>query len=287
MIESARPRAALWRLFLGILTVVIVSFAWAAAIILLASWIIGTEDVFATLDGLTGTPGPAGTITALLTIVGFGAGSFLAVRLWHKRSIGSLFGAAAKTWRHFFVAAGLTFTAMAILSAASLPFIGWPLPGLDVRTWIAFLPLALFAIWAQTGAEEVLFRGYLQSQLAARFKSPLAWLFAPSLLFGALHYTPGHQAIYVTVVVVGTFAFGLMAADLTARTGSIGAAWGFHFANNTLVILFFSSQSSFSGLSLYTSAMPMEAIDGFSMIFILDLLIVTAIWVMIRRALAT
>jgi DNA-directed RNA polymerase subunit RPC12/RpoP len=35
----------------------------------------------------------------------------------------------------------------------------------------------------QTGAEEVLFRGYLQQQLAARFASPIAWMVLPSAIF--------------------------------------------------------------------------------------------------------
>ncbi len=42
----------------------------------------------------------------------------------------------------------------------------------------------------QTGAEELVFRGYLQQQLAARFASPLIWMVLPALIFGAVHYDP-------------------------------------------------------------------------------------------------
>jgi uncharacterized protein len=43
--------------------------------------------------------------------------------------------------------------------------------------------------------------------------------------------------------------FGLIAADLTARTGSIGAAWGFHFANNTMAITILATDGTITGLS--------------------------------------
>jgi membrane protease YdiL (CAAX protease family) len=55
---------------------------------------------------------------------------------------------------------------------------------------MSFLPLALVGVLIQTGAEEVLFRGYMQQQLAARFSSPILWMVLPSAIFAALHYQP-------------------------------------------------------------------------------------------------
>ncbi|WP_338153259.1 CPBP family intramembrane glutamic endopeptidase [Pseudophaeobacter leonis] len=57
--------------------------------------------------------------------------------------------------------------------------------------WLGLLPLSLLAVLVQVSAEEVVFRGYLQQALAARFKSPVIWLVAPSALFGLAHYMPG------------------------------------------------------------------------------------------------
>ena len=61
---------------------------------------------------------------------------------------------------------------------------------MEFGLWLSFLPLAMAGILLQTGAEELLFRGYLQQQFAARFKSAGPWLILPSVLFGLAHYDP-------------------------------------------------------------------------------------------------
>ena len=94
-----------------------------------------------------------------------------------------------------------------------------------VSTWLLWLPVALVAVVLQTGAEELLFRGYLQSQLAARFRSQAIWLLIPSILFGFAHFGPGLPLNAALGYVVFATLFGLMAADLTSRTGTIGDHW--------------------------------------------------------------
>ena len=80
--------------------------------------------------------------------------------------------------------------------------------------------------------------------------------------------------------------FGLCAADLTARTGSIGAAWGFHFANNVVAILVVSLSGTLSGLALYIT--PFAASDTETLVPLLlrDMATTVAIWAAIRFALA-
>ena len=48
------------------------------------------------------------------------------------------------------------------------------------------LPLGIAGLFCQVFAEEVAFRGYLQTQLAARFTSPVIWMSLPALGFGLL-----------------------------------------------------------------------------------------------------
>ncbi|MEO0487734.1 MAG: type II CAAX endopeptidase family protein [Pseudomonadota bacterium] len=107
-----------------------------------------------------------------------------------------------------------------------------------LSAWLAFLPIALLGIVIQTGAEELFFRGYLQQYCARALKSPYAWMVVPSLIFGVSHAlsdtsTAGASLAYI----VWTTCFGLAAADLTARTGSLGAAWGLHMAVNIAALL--------------------------------------------------
>jgi hypothetical protein len=116
---------------------------------------------------------------------------------------------------------------------------------------MSFLPLALVGVLIQTGAEEVLFRGYMQQQLAARFSSPLMWMILPSAIFAALHYQPEIMGDNTWLMMAAVFVFAVLAADLTAVTGNIGAAWGMHFVNNALAILVVATDGPLSGLALF------------------------------------
>jgi len=159
-------------------------------------------------------------------------------------------------------------------------------PGLDLSLWLSFLPLSLVIILGQTGAEELFFRGYLQQQLAARFNTPLVWMWLPSILFGLAHYDPSNGPLVSWLIVAATGLFGLLAADLTARTGSIGAAWGFHFANNVAAILVLSMDGALSGLALYTAPIGPEDAEVFAPLLLRDMATTVAVWAAIRFALA-
>ena len=288
MIAAARHRPALWRLILGIVTIVLVTVLWGGALIVLTMWLLGSQSVEPVLAlAALETHLPESVLLNLVLIAGLAPATFIAAALWHRRRIGSLFGKGAKTLRHFAIAAGVSLGAMILLQALGTPFLGAPSLNLDLATWAFWLPLALVAVLLQTGAEEILFRGYLQSQLAARFKSRLWWIVLPSIVFALLHFSPEYSPIVATYVLLATFAFGIMAADLTARTGSLGAAWGFHFANNTLAILLISSQSTLSGLALFKSPFDLEGLTSFSPLLFLDLLAIVFVWWLIRRVLAT
>lgn len=144
------------------------------------------------------------------------------------------------------------------------------------------MPLALPALLIQTGAEELIFRGYLQSQLAARFRSPVIWMVLPSALFAVLHFdsTAGANAWAIVGV---TFLFGLVAADLTARSGSLGPAIALHMGNNISSVLFVGLPGNLSGLALFL--LPVEASDpALRILFPVEALLLVLIWLAARVA---
>jgi len=113
-----------------------------------------------------------------------------------------------------------------------------------------FLPLTVAFIFLQTGAEELFFRGYLQQQLAARFAARWIWMWIPSAVFALLHWSPDAGG-NLPLVLMSALVFGLAAADLTERTGSLGAAMGLHLGNNFIAIAVVSLGDTISGLSLF------------------------------------
>ena len=103
----------------------------------------------------------------------------------------------------------------------------------------------------QVTAEELLFRGYLQQQFAVWIKSRWFFMVMPSLIFGLMHYD-GSMGVNVGLTLVAVTAIlGLFLADLTYRTGNLGAAIGVHFANNFSAMFLVSYQEQISGLSRY------------------------------------
>jgi membrane protease YdiL (CAAX protease family) len=281
-VAPARLRPALWRLIVGLGLVLAVYAIGIAAIFGILVAVSGVSGANAWMGRMVAADTPTATLLVLATFIGMALGPMLAVRVLHRRSVASLFGPRRRLLRHFAIAAAIC----AVLNGltALIPSAVVPAPNLDPVLWAAFLPLALVSILVQTGAEEILFRGYVQSQLAARFASPLAWMVLPSALFAMLHYQPGIMGDNAWIVVASVFLFALCAADLTARTGTIGAAWGFHFANNAVAMLFLALDGPLSGLALYT--VPMEAVPAADLrpMLLSGMGVTLGIWLSIRFA---
>lgn len=280
MIDSAAARPALWRLLAGLLTVLAVCGVWVALVLALVNAVTGWEGPEA--FGIE-SAGPLTTVMFLALIVGLGVGTLVAARLWQGRRLGDLVGRGPRTLRDFVTATLLTWGVAAVGWVIFVPFSEPLTPNLPFDIWLLWLPAALLAILLQTGAEEILFRGYLQSQLAARFRRTWVWMFVPSLLFGALHFLPGETLAPGLIYVASTTLFGVIAADLTARTGSIGAAWGLHFANNCIAILVIVYLGAASGLGLYSAGTIEDALT-LSPLLILDVGLLVLLWLVIRRA---
>ncbi len=278
MIDSAAARPELWRVFASLVTIAGVTIGWSFVVFFGLAVLTGGRDP----ELFGGAASPLATVVFLLLIAGLGWGTWIAGRLWHGRSLSAMIGRGARTLRDFTIAALITWGLAAIAWLIILSISNPLTPNLPFDQWLAWLPVALVAIFLQTGAEELLFRGYLQSQLAARFHATWVWMIVPSLMFGALHYLPGETMGPGLIYIAATTLFGVIAADLTARTGSIGAAWGLHFANNCLAILVVVYLGPGSGLGLYYAGTIEDALT-LSPLLILDICALVLIWLAIRR----
>lgn len=277
-VAPARARPQIWRLLLGLALCAVV-YALASALIFgLVYLLIGGDGARDWIDGDQATP--LGTLLLLATFLGMGLGPFLAARWLHKRPMRTLFGLARGFWPGFLLAAGICLGLYGLVSL--IPSSTQPEPNLSLGLWLSLLPIAALGVLIQTGAEEVLFRGYVQQQLAARFASPLIWMILPSCLFAAGHYQPDLMGDNAWIVVAAAATFGILAADLTAKTGNLGAAWGFHFANNSVAILFVSMDGPLSGLSLYTVPFaPMDTVELRPLLY-LNFVMLLLTWGLIR-----
>ena len=282
-IEPARARSQLWRLALGL---VVCAGVFAGLIGLAAgitAAVAGRSGFNAAIAAMTSGATPWAMLAVLGSFLAMAAGPMLAARIVHRRPAGTLFGRAPRALRDF-----VRGTAVVALIYA-IALLVWSLlydaqPGLPPMTWALFLLPALVGLALQTGAEELLFRGYILQQLAARFRSPLVWALLPSALFGVLHFDAGRLGNTMAIwAVVATTLFGLMAADLTARTGSLGAAWGLHFGNNAFGILFLGTPGNLSGLALFLTPYSAEEMAEAGTVPVLDVLFLTLAWWVTRR----
>jgi membrane protease YdiL (CAAX protease family) len=282
-VAPARLRPQLWRLVVGLLlTFALYALVTAAIFGLVMIW-SGIEGAQSWMKELSSSAGPTGTLLLLATFVGMALGPMLAVRLLHRRTVQSLFGPMSILLRHFLMTLVICAVVFAITALIPTPNVT-PLPNTELTLWLSFLPLALVGVLIQTGAEEVLFRGYMQQQLAARFSSPIMWMILPSAVFAALHCQPEIMGDNTWLMMAAVFVFAVLAADLTAVTGNIGAAWGMHFVNNTLAILVVATDGPLSGLALYMAPISPDAVD-IRPLFYLDIATTVALWAVIRLVL--
>ncbi|WP_341367315.1 type II CAAX endopeptidase family protein [Yoonia sp. BS5-3] len=176
-----------------------------------------------------------------------------AVRRYHGRGFWSLIGPYQTAWHHMrkvAVAVGL----LLILVQVVLPWGQWGEPSLahNPLVWLMIVPLALAAILIQVITEEIVFRGYLQQQLACLSTSRWLWMGVPSILFGAIHFWNGNSGPEGFVYAIWAGMLGAACADLTARTGTLGAAIGLHLGTNVAATLFVAvDEWPMSGLALF------------------------------------
>lgn len=281
-IAPARAYPQIWRLVLGLALVAGVYFLWMALLGGLLWLASGLDGLDVRLQTIGRGADPWSLLLLLSTFIGMALGVWAAARLLHGRGWRSLFGRPAAVLRDFVLGVAVMLVVGGGLGLLFLPFTPSLVPATPLSLWLAFLPLALLGIALQTGAEELVFRGYLQQQLAARFASPFVWMLLPSLLFGLAHYAPAEMGANTWLVVAATGFFGLIAADLTARTGALGLAWGLHFANNCLAILLVSAMGGLDGLALFQLPEGAAHAEVLRPLLLADMALMGAVWAACR-----
>lgn len=280
MIQPARLYPQIWRLLLGLLLMGFI-YMGAFAIMAVAVYpIVGPLEYFGFMQSLQKPATVGATLFVLISFIGMFLAPIIAAPACHMRPPGSLVGPRGETLRSF----ALTVAVLAPIYAA-LAGLGWwmmkPEQNMALSAWLRLLPLAVPLVLIQVTAEELIFRGYLPQQLAARFSARWVWMGLPSVLFAALHYNPaaGNSA---WLILLATFAFALVAMDLTERTGSLGAAIGIHFLNNLSALLFLSVKGTITGLSLYVTPFGIGETGTLGGAILIDLVLLFVIWLLLR-----
>jgi uncharacterized protein len=236
-VAPARARGALWRLGLG---VVIIAAVWLPATAVMAA--------------LEPRMGPRGFLLGfLLSFLGMMLGLAAAVRLLHGRGLASLIGPDGIRPRAFVAGVAVVGVFVGITALPGL-ILEPPARNQPLATWLPWVAPALAGLLVQTATEELVFRGYVMQQLAARFRSRVVWLGAPALLFGLLHWNPAEYGPNAWLAVAVAAATGFVLGDVTAREGNLSAAMGLHFANNAVAVLLLAPPSSLGALGLGTIA---------------------------------
>ncbi|MDV7144720.1 CPBP family intramembrane glutamic endopeptidase [Tropicimonas sp. TH_r6] len=295
-LEDAKLYPQLWRLVLGMALIVFILVSGGAmlvgAVVAVAHQIDSMNAVHtgaalarlqATAQGYGGIDTPFAVFLLLVTFIALFIGTLLAAAAFHFRGPGSLFGAWPDWLEGFGISLAVLVPIYLLLFGAGFLF-DTPEPNLTPARWLAVLPVALPLIFIQTSSEELLFRGYLQQQLAARFRARWIWMVLPSIAFAALHYTPSAGAM-LPWMLLSALIFGLIAADITEQTGNLGAAMGIHFGNNVFGMLGIAVDDTITGLALYVTPAPDFAASAQSVGMGLSICVVILVWWLTRRLL--
>ena len=205
--------------------------------------------------------------------------TWAAVRLLHHQRFRTLISPERRIrWNEFGGGLLLAISFWLITMVVALAVVGAPVrTNLSMGAWLITLaPLAIL-VFIQASAEELIFRGYMLQQLAARWRSPLIWGALPAVLFGLAHYSGGAQLGIGWHYVVVTVLFGLAAAALVWRTGSLSAAMGLHVGMNLFALSTVGLEGVIEGTQLFlydrSAARILFTADGLGTLAILLLVL--------------
>ena len=286
LITPARPSAGLLRLAFGLLVGTVVYTGLGIVVIAFGAGVM--SGVYQRPDGIEMLLAADTPLAINIWLYGFTAmiaALWLVMRLLHRRDLAGLIGEPALALRQFLKVSGAVILLNLVLVPLPVPNLLELTANLDLRRWAMVLPLAMAGLIVQVSAEELVFRGYLQSQLAARFAHPAIWLCGPAVLFGVLHYQTETAGDNAWLLVVAATAFGLAAADLTARAGTLGPAIALHFVNNFVAIMLIANTGMLDGMALWRFDADLADNSTARTIVMLDLLLILCSWLAARLVL--
>ena len=285
LVAPARPSAALQLLAGGIILTVLIYYTLNYLLWMVVLAVLPADMGSGLLTNLGSSRTPLEVIVSLFLFGLLSVAIHMTLRILHQRDLRTLIGPvhhAAAQFRRVVVALALLFLIVLLLP---MPEDLSPVPNLTFTRWIVLLPLTVLALLIQTSAEELAFRGYIQSQLAARFPNPLIWIGVPSLLFGLVHYDPDLPTLNAMVIIAWATLFGAAAADLTARSGTLGPAIALHMVNNFNAIAIAAPDGPFDGVALFTYPFSLASSDALFIWAPVDLMILFCAWLAARLAL--
>lgn len=285
-VAPARASPEVWRLLTGLLLTTATYLLLSQIFFDTVFELVGPGRAASLAQEMNAGSSPVGMYLLLFQFVFLIMATAFACRAVHHRGLSTLIGPPKLARRQF-----LNVVAAMVMLAAAI----WMLPPWDMGApharamplgrWIVLLPVSLLAVLVQTSAEEILFRGYVQQQLAARFTSPFFWMVLPSGLFALGHYLPEMQGENALMIAAWAGIFGILMADLTARAGTIGPAIAVHFTNNVTALLFVALPDDMSGLALYHAPFGMADAEALSAWLPVDFGMMFVSWLTARLAL--
>lgn len=283
-VAPARLQAELWRFVAGM---VLAAFAYIMLNQVFFQMVQGfiSSDRMQFLRDVQRGASPVAMYVLLFTFGFMSLSVGISAQLLHKRSFATLLGPLRACWEDFF---SVTIVVVGVMMVVFLlppwgmdaPFV----PNMPLTTWVLLLAPSLVFVLIQTSAEEIVFRGYVQQQLAARFSSPLVWMILPAVLFALGHYLPDTAGENALMIAVWAGAFGILMADLTARAGNLGPAIAVHFWNNVSAILIISLPGDLSGLALYLTPFGMDDTEALRAWLPVDFVMMFVLWLAARLA---
>ena len=287
LVAPARLHPELWRLLFGLGIIAAVTIALSTLINSIVQSIAPNfyRTDMADPTSLGNTPMSMLILMSSFAVVAQGV--MVAARLMQKRTLLSIIGPIPLTFTQFWrVFRYLVLLGVVLLVLLPMGLDESPVQNLPFSTWLALLPLSMLVVLIQTSSEEILFRGYIQQTLAARFSNPLIWMVLPSALFALGHYAPAEAGENALLIAVWAGVFGLLTADLTARSGTLGPAIALHLFNNFTALLLMAMPETLNGLSLYLSPISMSDTGQLRPWLMVDFAIMGVSWLTARVALA-
>ncbi len=250
--QHALERNQIWRVFMGLFIIAVTYFAVSYII----TYALARNEI--DLYQVMMSRSPSGLALILLTFFPIWIGVALVNWVLHKRGLSALYGPSHKlNWTHFLKAGSFVVAVFLIVEAITQLYLlsrGQDIysPNMidDLSCWFAWMLPMLGLLIIQSGAEEILFRGYLLQTISARGGNFIWAAILPSVLFGALHFDYESFGNNAFAYVISTAIFGMILCAVTLRLGNLGAAFGLHFFNNLIAIFIYGLNDELGAMAL-------------------------------------
>jgi membrane protease YdiL (CAAX protease family) len=283
LVNPARQKSGIFRFLLGLVILTLVYLVLLTALLFALKLTMGGVWVSNLRSGVVTSPGQTLTLLGSFSTMAIAVGAV--VLILHHRSPTTLLGGLRPAFDQFCqsIRGLIPYLIIVILLVFSSQDMQ---PHLAIGTWLTLLPITLVLLMVQVGAEELVFRGYLQSQLAAINAPTFVWILLPSVAFGLLHYDPTTTGDLAPWIVLWAIFFGVAAADLTARYGTLGPAIAMHFVNNFAAITLMGFKDNLGGLNLYVYPFSISNTSKFTEMLPLETFALGLAYLSIRWAMA-